>query len=420
MQIAIIQFPGSNCERETGLAVKRAGMTPVEFLWNESHEKLMACDGYVIVGGFSYEDRSRAGAIAALDPVIDIIKTQSELGKPVLGICNGAQILVEAGLVPGLKNYAQDLALTDNQRLSSGNVLGTGYYNAWINLKPNPRVKPNAFTTHLKNNSLMHIPLAHAEGRFVIPKSLLNEIEAEGLAVFNYCDHEGQVIDEFPINPNGSVHNIAALANKAGNVLAIMPHPERSTHGDAIFLSMRDFIASGKKPPFTPLAHEPQKYTIEPYILAPGANELVIELIITDNHALSVENVLRQKGIHASIKRQVHWEILSDSLATFEKIKNSGLLYNSRKEFIVKKNLDQHQQSFLIRPKDGNLLGLHQHQELKKRFSMDGIETIRHGILWQISLNHSADQETLAHLVQEVLHTRVLFNPASHQCFAYV
>src|SRR5579872_7303913 len=100
--IAIIQFPGSNCERETMLAVRRAGMTPVEFLWNESPLKLREMHGYIIVGGFSYEDRSRAGIIAALDPIMQELAAQSELGKPILGICNGAQVLVETGLVPGL------------------------------------------------------------------------------------------------------------------------------------------------------------------------------------------------------------------------------------------------------------------------------------------------------------------------------
>src|SRR5476649_999628 len=99
MRIAIMQFPGSNCERETALAVERAGMQPKEFLWNSPPEKLADFNGFIIVGGFSYEDRSRAGIIAALDPIMQAIKQQSQLGKPVLGICNGAQILVEAGLV---------------------------------------------------------------------------------------------------------------------------------------------------------------------------------------------------------------------------------------------------------------------------------------------------------------------------------
>src|SRR5690349_16350553 len=99
IRIGLIQFPGSNCERETGLAVKRAGMLPVDFLWNEPVEKLRSFHGYIIVGGFSYEDRGGgAGSIAALDPVIGELKIQSAQGKPILGICNGAQILVESGM----------------------------------------------------------------------------------------------------------------------------------------------------------------------------------------------------------------------------------------------------------------------------------------------------------------------------------
>src|SRR5579862_899572 len=122
MRIGVIQFPGSNCERETMLAIKRAGMQPIEFLWNEAKEKLNDMDGYVIVGGFSYEDRSRAGIIAALDPIMQEIKMQSEKGKPILGICNGAQILVETGLVPGLENNKIGMVLTENKRIADNKI----------------------------------------------------------------------------------------------------------------------------------------------------------------------------------------------------------------------------------------------------------------------------------------------------------
>lgn len=120
MKIAIIQFPGSNCERETSRAIKRAGMEPVEVLWNVDVSELSQYSGFVIVGGFSYEDRSRAGIIAALDPIMDVLAEHSALGKPILGICNGAQILVEKGLVPGLKNRQLGAALAENIRVQNG------------------------------------------------------------------------------------------------------------------------------------------------------------------------------------------------------------------------------------------------------------------------------------------------------------
>ena len=100
INVAIIQFPGSNTERETFMACERVGLNPVEFLWNQPIERLSSYDGYIIVGGFSYEDRSRAGVIASLDPIIEKLKIESKSGKPILGICNGAQILVEYGMVP--------------------------------------------------------------------------------------------------------------------------------------------------------------------------------------------------------------------------------------------------------------------------------------------------------------------------------
>ena len=157
-QIAIIQFPGSNTERETLMACRRVGLNPIEFLWNEPTEKLSYFDGFVIVGGFAYEDRSRAGVIAALDPIMKQIKIEAESGKPVLGICNGAQILVESGLVPGLANHRVGVALTDNKRVKDGHVVGVGYYNTWANLKMSAPSDRCAFTRHLKTGEWINVP----------------------------------------------------------------------------------------------------------------------------------------------------------------------------------------------------------------------------------------------------------------------
>ncbi|SVA24838.1 uncharacterized protein METZ01_LOCUS77692, partial [marine metagenome] len=134
INIGVIQFPGSNTERETTIALKRNGMNPLEFLWNQDKAKLIACSGYIITGGFSYEDRSRSGVIASLDPIMSILKEEVSKRKPVLGICNGAQILVESGMIPGLNHGQVGIALTDNKRVKSGRIVGTGYYNAWTNI----------------------------------------------------------------------------------------------------------------------------------------------------------------------------------------------------------------------------------------------------------------------------------------------
>ena len=229
--IAIIQFPGSNTERETLMACNRVGLNPVEFLWNGPAEKLSVFDGYVIVGGFAYEDRSRAGVIAALDPIMKQIKIEADKGKPVLGICNGAQILVESGLVPGLENHRVGIALTDNKRVKNNHCIGVGYYNTWANLQLTTPSDRCAFTRHLITGDWINVPLAHGEGRFIVPDELLEKMISNNQTVFRYCDDNGNILDEFPTNPNGSMHNLAAVCNAQGNVMAIMPHPERTEKG---------------------------------------------------------------------------------------------------------------------------------------------------------------------------------------------
>ena len=412
MRIAVVQFPGSNCERESILAIQRAGMEPVEFLWNEPHAKLAECAGYIIVGGFSYEDRSRAGAIAALDPIMQVLKEQSKLGKPVLGICNGAQILVETGLVPGVENDKLSMALTDNKRIQAGKVLGTGFYNAWVNMRLSDEYQLNAFTRKLSARDILHIPVAHGEGRFVIGPGLLHEMRTQGLHVFQYCDAQGNITDEFPINPNGSIDNIAAVSNKAGNVMAMMPHPERTPNGDPIFQSMREYIEEGYVQQVAPLHYYPRQNDITPYQSASHSYELIIELMITDNHAMSVENALNQNGIPAEISRYIHWEIECDSPDVFEQIKNSGVLFNDRKEAIVKQS--QLKQSagklFLVRAKE-DMVGQQKMQMLADHFNVKGVRAIRHSLLWKTTAQDN--------VINDVIHSHILFNPTAHDCYDY-
>lgn len=416
MRIGIVQFPGSNCERETMLAVKRAGMEPVEFLWNESHEKLRELDGYIIVGGFSYEDRSRAGIIAALDPVMKEIKAQSETGKPVLGICNGAQVLVETGLVPGLENNKLGMVLTENKRMAHGKILGTGYYNAWVNLRLSENYQRNAFTKNLSAKDILHVPVAHGEGRFVMSDALLQEVKTQGLNVFQYCDAEGRIDEHFPVNPNGSIDNIAAISNKNGNVMAIMPHPERTKNGDAIFTSMRDYIAAGNKQQNAPLYYYPRKSDVPVYRKQTSNHECIIELMITDNQALTVQNTLRKLGIPVKVRRQVHYDIKCDSPDTLERIKKSGVLYNNRKEVELSPGEVKESKAavYLVRAKE-DIVGQQQQQTLEDHFAIQGIQAINHGTLWHFE----ADDAKIAELATQILSTNIIFNPYAHDCYQY-
>ncbi len=413
MKIAIVQFPGSNCERETMLAVKRAGMQPIEFLWNEARDKLTDMDGYIIVGGFSYEDRSRAGIIAALDPVMQEIKAQSEKGKPILGICNGAQILVETGLVPGLENNKLAMVLAENKRVAHGKILGTGYYNAWVHIRLAKQYQRNAFTRAMSLQTIIRVPIAHGEGRFVMSTALWQEIEMQGLNVFQYCNAQGEVIDHFPVNPNGSWQNTAAISNKAGNVMAIMPHPERTLEGDLIFTSMRDYIAAGQTQTTPPLYYYPRPTKLPAYQKSPQSEECIVELMITDNQALTVQKALRQLGLPVNVKRRVHWEIQGDK-AKIAQIKKSGVLYNERKEAeLHAKEADG--LSYLVRSKE-DLLGQQKLQTLQDHFAVEGINSIQHGVLWHFS----SETANIADLIPNILQTNIIHNSYAHDCYQYI
>ncbi len=414
MRIAILQFPGSNCERETSLAVVRAGMTPIPCLWNTDTAKLAEMDGYIIVGGFSYEDRGRAGIIAAMHPVMQTIRQQSELGKPLLGICNGAQILVETGMVPGYQNYPLSIALTGNKRVAQGNVLGTGFYNAWVHLKPAATTKANAFNRILPSNEIMDVPIAHGEGRFVMTDAVLANIQQQGLVAWQYCDNKGEIHPEFPVNPNGSVDNIAAITNPSGNVMAIMPHPERTPFGDSIFQSMRDYIAIGYKAVSAVSAPRIANSVIETYQTESDAYELFVDLIINDNTAFTVNQSIQSISDKVTIKRLQHWTVRCSSKTILHQIQSSGVLYNDQKEYVVDFCPKASQRNFLIRAKE-DMLGQQKKQHLQHHFGIEGIDAIEHGVLWQIE----GEPAHLDSAMESILQSHILFNPVSHVCFAY-
>lgn len=216
MRVAVIYYPGTNDDCNVQRAVRAAGMEADIVMWNKS-DVLDEYDGFILPGGWSYEDRIRAGVIAAKQPMMQAIKDAAKLGKPVLGICNGAQILIESGMIPGLSGSVE-MALAPNR-----NPWISGYYCTWTTIKS---CRDTAFSR--KDDAIIQIPIAHGEGRFVTKdKRVLEEIE--DLIAYQYCNPDGEVEDAFPTNPNGSYLAMAGLANKEGNVLAMMPHPERAS-----------------------------------------------------------------------------------------------------------------------------------------------------------------------------------------------
>ena len=414
INIGVIQFPGSNTERETGLAIKRSNMNPVEVMWNADSQIVQSCDGFIITGGFSFEDRSRAGVVASLDPIMDILKEEAAKGKPVFGICNGAQILVESGLVPGVEKNQTSIALTDNKRIQNGHVVGTGYYNTWTHLKVSVPPESTAFTRHLNSKEIIYLPFAHAEGRFIVPDKLLNELINNNQSVFRYCDDSGEISSQFPTNPNGSDYNLAAVSNPSGNVLAMMPHPERTNLGDKLFSSMREFIEHGTPMKNNKISYVPEKNTIDYYTPGNMAFEWVIDMIITDNEEATVQNALQRIGLDVTITRQQHWEITTsgDSKNSLKKIEDTGELFNSNKEYISAITEKKDSVSFLVRQKE-DMHSQAKFESIRERFSINELVKLKRGVIWNISIKSTNFESVL----NSIIDTNILFNPLSHECF---
>ena len=217
MKIGVIRFPGTNCDRDVAKACELAGLEPEYVWWSE--EKLTDFDGIVIPGGFSYGDFLRAGAMASITPVIDGIKELVKEEKPVLGICNGAQILGEIGLIPGI------FITNENPKFNC----------EWSKLKVATNRTP--FTKAFKKDQIIDLPIAHAEGRFYTKD-------------FDLLKDQDQIVLQFEgKNPNGSIEGVTAVCDESGLACAMMPHPERasekilgSNDGLEFFKGMLDII----------------------------------------------------------------------------------------------------------------------------------------------------------------------------------
>lgn len=214
MKFGVVVFPGSNCDHDMEHVLQNVLGGEVVMLWHKD-EDLSAFtteDCIVLPGGFSYGDYLRCGAIAKFSPLMkEVIKFANRGGK-VVGICNGFQILCEAGLLPGV------LLRNDNQLFQCKNV--------FLRVE----TTDSALTSQCKEGEVLKIPIAHAEGRYYIDFKGLDELEQGNQVLFRYCSQEGEVNDAF--NPNGSLNNIAGICNEARNVFGMMPHPERASEAE--------------------------------------------------------------------------------------------------------------------------------------------------------------------------------------------
>jgi len=230
MKFGIIVFPGSNCDHDAYHVISKQVGQPVEFIWHRDTE-LNSFYFFIIPCGFSYGDYLRAGALARFSPVMESVKKFAATGRLVLGICNGFQILCEAGMLPGALIRNRDLHFICEH--------------VFVRVE----TSDTPFTNEMKQESVLRIPIAHAEGNYVCDDATLRELEGDDRIVFRYCDAAGNVTAA--ANPNGSRDNIAGICSSSRNVLGLMPHPERacedllgSSDGRDIFRSLAATLAA--------------------------------------------------------------------------------------------------------------------------------------------------------------------------------
>lgn len=207
MKFAVVVFPGSNCDHDAYHAVSKNLGEKARFLWHKDTAIPTDTDCVILPGGFSYGDYLRCGAIARFSPLMKEVVNFANKGGYVIGICNGFQILTESGLLPG--------ALLRNQNLS---FICKDTFLKPVNTK-------SVFTSELNSDSVLRIPIAHGEGNFFAEDDIIKMLEDEDRIAFKYCDEAGEIVAS--ANPNGSLKNIAGILSENGNVLGMMPHPER-------------------------------------------------------------------------------------------------------------------------------------------------------------------------------------------------
>ena len=207
MKFGIVTFPGSNCDYDAYHAVTEILGEEAAYLWHKDHD-LQGSDVIILPGGFSYGDYLRVGAIARFSPIMQDVAAHAKAGGPVLAICNGFQIACEAGMLPG--------ALLRNSHLQ------------FVSAEVRIRVEnaDTMFTNLYQRGEILRIPVAHGDGRFVAEPDVLDQLEDEGRVIFKYADASGNLSAD--ANPNGSERNIAGIISEGGNVLGLMPHPERA------------------------------------------------------------------------------------------------------------------------------------------------------------------------------------------------
>jgi phosphoribosylformylglycinamidine synthase len=320
-RVAIVSFPGNNCEVESIRAIKNAGMEPVFHKWNDDLANLGDIGGYFLPGGFSYEDRGRAGMISARDPIMDFIREEAAKGKVVIGNCNGAQVLVESGLIPNAEGLEMSLA----QNAVQGEAVGFLSEWIWVTAECD---RDRCATSDWEG--VMHMPIAHGEGRFTTKdRALWKALIDNDQMAFSYCDEAGNAAPTIEFNPNGSELATAGICNPEGNVVALMPHPERTLNGDPYFASMKKWIESHPAREEGSVSQRDTSETVSFTKRESTGLEIFIDTKIVNNEERTVEQAASRLFPNIVLKQMKYFSIPGGDA---EQVLGSISLFNSNKE----------------------------------------------------------------------------------------
>lgn len=419
IRFAILSFPGSTGERGAVSAFVRNGMEAEVVRWNEM-DRLESedFDGYFLSGGRSFGGAGRGGVVASREPIMEMVRREAEKGRVVLGVGDGAQILVESGLVPGCEGDALACGLAPNApegRFSGG----------WALVKD---ASPRGRSAFGDSGGLLRLPMACSEGRFVFASpETLKRIKKNGQVLYEYADVQGGVAKMFPENPTGSEGAVAALCNPSGNVMAMVPQPERDARGsgDHVFRSMRAWIERRGKAEYPPLGSCGLKEDIRPF--SPSGMEILISPGFQDEEEKIVMRLLARLGFKVRLRRFRYLAIdrgpglmrekaieglleaglLSKMKGERAMVRIEGETYEVKPEEGLRK-IEAHAERWVVVMPKGDV-GAGAEKEMVSHHLGNGVRGLRRGVVWEIE---GADEERR----YAIIRTKILYNPA----FQYV
>lgn len=388
-------------------------------LWNQL-DGLDQYDAFILPAGFSYGDRIRPGVVAAHSPMMQALKQAAQRGKPILGIGNGCQILIEAGLLPGVSPGVLAGATTLNVRKQAQDIIGVGLHHSKVYLKHVAPERRTVFTAGVDTSTIIAGRVADSAGNFIFSEELTLELEHNQQILFKYCTEQGVVLNDFPTNPNGSMWGIAGLCDPAGNVVGYIPELERDEQGTMLMAGLQRSLTQSSVSKTQPLRWQPGTVTIKPYHPSVESLDIYVSSLQSQYSARMAEMMLQRYGFQVQVRCQQYWEIWHDveksQLEQFTKmLVHSGMLLDS--------SIDQYHFEKTVTPNTMNILvrnindyeGKYVAEQLRHTYSVMGIGNIMKGTIWELSFPTASATERM-NLAGQILQTYILYNPYAQEC----